>query len=177
MSAESVKNDDVSRPQCPAKKFEYLGKKLFAILRPVGYQRRTQLPVAQCAYKGGDFPMPVRARSDAALPPRGTSVAPRHAGRGPGFIHKHELCDVPISRRVSLHARRAACTSARSCALACKVFFEGDIPVVQRVPQSADLGRHALLRQPLLQPAQGKSVTAAIQARGTRPLSGSRDRR
>src|SRR6266853_1332179 len=39
----------------------------------------------------------------------------------------------------SLHARRAACTSARSCSSACKVFFEGEIPFVQLVPQTANL--------------------------------------
>src|SRR5712691_7239778 len=56
----------------------------------------------------------------------------------------------------SLHARRAACTSARSCSSACKVFFKGELPFVQLVPQRRDLGRHALFRQPLLQLGQGQ---------------------
>src|ERR1700687_4940774 len=56
----------------------------------------------------------------------------------------------------SLQARRAACTSARSCSLACTVFFEGEIPFVQLVPQSADLDRNALLPQPLLYLGQGQ---------------------
>src|ERR1035438_2694567 len=32
-----------------------------------------------------------------------------------------------IAGCASLHRRRAACTSARSCSLACRVFFEGEI--------------------------------------------------
>ncbi len=44
----------------------------------------------------------------------------------------------------SVHARRAACTSSRSYSLACRVFFEGEIPLVQLVPQSANLDRNAL---------------------------------
>src|SRR5467141_5226335 len=56
----------------------------------------------------------------------------------------------------SLHARRAACTSSRSCSLACKVFFEGKIPFVQLVPQSADFDRNTLSRQPLLQLGQSQ---------------------
>src|SRR5271167_1656012 len=51
----------------------------------------------------------------------------------------------------SLQARRAACTSARSCSLACRVFFERQIPLVQLVPKSADLDRNPPRRQPFLQ--------------------------
>src|SRR5271157_5167465 len=57
----------------------------------------------------------------------------------------------------SLQARRAACTSSRSCSLACRVFFEGEIPLVQLVPQVADLDRNALRCQPLLQLGQGQT--------------------
>jgi len=59
--------------------------------------------------------------------------------------------------RSSLHLRRAACTSSRSCSLACRVFFEGQIPSIQLVPQSADLGRNALSSQPFLHLGQGKT--------------------
>src|SRR5580704_16717891 len=54
----------------------------------------------------------------------------------------------------SLHARRAACTSERSCSSACKVFFKGELPFVQLVPQRRDLGRYAVFGQPLLQLGQ-----------------------
>src|SRR5208283_2391217 len=37
------------------------------------------------------------------------------------------------------HAFRARCTSSRSCSLACRVFFKGQIPFVQLMPQGADL--------------------------------------
>src|SRR5271165_208150 len=40
-----------------------------------------------------------------------------------------------IPGNASTHPRRACCTSSRSCSLACRVFFEGEIPFVQLVPQ------------------------------------------
>jgi hypothetical protein len=45
------------------------------------------------------------------------------------------------------HALRACCTSSRSCSLARRVFFEGEIPFVQLMPQGADLDRDAMLGQ------------------------------
>src|SRR5271157_3885757 len=56
----------------------------------------------------------------------------------------------------SLHASRAACTSSRSRSLACRVFFEGETPFVQLVPQGANLNRTTLLRQPFLYLSQSK---------------------
>src|ERR1700683_4832052 len=56
----------------------------------------------------------------------------------------------------SSHALRAACTSSRSCSLACRVFFEGEIPFVQLVPESADLDRNALFGESKLQFRQGQ---------------------
>src|SRR5271157_636051 len=56
----------------------------------------------------------------------------------------------------SLHASRAACTSSRSRSLACRVFFEGETPFVQLVPQGANLNRTTLLRQPFLSLSQSK---------------------
>jgi len=61
-----------------------------------------------------------------------------------------------IAGCASLHARRAACTSARSCSLACRVFFEGQIPLVQLVPKSADPDGNPLRCQPLLQLGQSQ---------------------
>src|ERR1019366_414705 len=61
-----------------------------------------------------------------------------------------------IAGCASLHARRAACTSSRSCSLACRVFFEGQIQLVQLVPKSADPDRNPLRRQPLLQLGQSQ---------------------
>jgi len=56
-----------------------------------------------------------------------------------------------IVGRASIHARRACCTSSRSCSLACRVFFEGKIPFVQLMPQRAGLDRNALCGQSLAQ--------------------------
>src|ERR1035437_4927596 len=56
----------------------------------------------------------------------------------------------------SIHARRACCTSSRSCSLACRVFFEGEIPFVQLMPQRAGLDRNALFGQPLAQSGQAQ---------------------
>src|SRR5271169_3780305 len=42
-------------------------------------------------------------------------------------------------------AWRARCTSSRSCSLARRVFFKGQIPFVQLVPQGTDLDRYAPL--------------------------------
>ena len=75
--------------------------------------------------------------------------------------------DAPVSSRntgvsisrpgaASCHARRAACTSSRSCSLACRVFFEGEVPAVQLVPQGPDFDRNALLGQALPQLGQGE---------------------
>src|ERR1035437_4477344 len=61
------------------------------------------------------------------------------------------------------HAFRARCTSSRSCSVACRVFFEGQMPFVQLMPQGADLDRDALLRDPrVAMPADLK--TAALAA-------------
>src|SRR6266851_1385240 len=56
----------------------------------------------------------------------------------------------------SSHALRAAWTSSRSCSLACSVFFEGEIPLVQLVPERADLDRNASFGQSKLQLGQGE---------------------
>ena len=56
-----------------------------------------------------------------------------------------------IAGCASPHARRAACTSSRSCSLACSVFFERQIPLVQLMPKCADFDHHTPRRQPLLQ--------------------------
>src|SRR5664279_25942 len=56
----------------------------------------------------------------------------------------------------STHARRACCTSSRSCSLACSVFFEGETPFVHLMPQCAGLDRYALLGQSFAQFGQGK---------------------
>jgi hypothetical protein len=56
-----------------------------------------------------------------------------------------------IVGRASIHARRACRMSSRSCSLACRVFFEGEIPFVQLMPQSACLDNNALLGQSLAQ--------------------------
>src|SRR5271157_4682160 len=52
-----------------------------------------------------------------------------------------------IRGKASTHARRASCTSSRSCSLACRVFFEGEIPFVQLMPQCARLNQNILLGQ------------------------------
>src|ERR1700678_4303394 len=57
----------------------------------------------------------------------------------------------------SFQERRALCTSSRSCSLACSVFFEGEIPLIQLVPKSANLDRNALRFQPLLQLGKGQT--------------------
>ena len=56
----------------------------------------------------------------------------------------------------STHARRACCTSSRSCSLACRVFFEGQLPFVQLMPQCAWLDQNTLLGQPFRQFGQRK---------------------
>src|SRR5664280_1643876 len=61
-----------------------------------------------------------------------------------------------IPGSASRHARRACCTSSRSCSLACSVFFEGETPFVQLMPQCAGLDRYALLGQSFAQFGQGK---------------------
>src|SRR5216683_1242615 len=73
----------------------------------------------------------------------------------------------------SLQARRAACTSSRSCSLACTVFFEGEIPFVQLVPQSADLDRNAQHLFPLRQPraAMAADLKTAAHARLLFPVA------
>src|SRR6266851_1059129 len=65
-----------------------------------------------------------------------------------------------ITGCASLRARRAACTSSRSCSLACTVFFEGEVPFVQLVPQSADLDPNAAHFEP---PRNLRRTIPAIQ--------------
>jgi hypothetical protein len=50
-----------------------------------------------------------------------------------------------IPGNASAHARRACCTFSRSCSLACRVFFEGEIPFVQLMPQCTGLDENILL--------------------------------
>ena len=73
---------------------EGVGAVVAAIHGAVGDQRRSQLMVTQAGYERGGIPMAVRGRSDTALPFRGPSVEPSHAGRCPSFIDKHELFEV-----------------------------------------------------------------------------------
>src|ERR1035437_9974516 len=54
------------------------------------------------------------------------------------------------------HAFRARCTSSRSCSVACRVFFEGQMPFVQLMPQGADLDRDALLGETFRQLRQAQ---------------------
>jgi hypothetical protein len=61
-----------------------------------------------------------------------------------------------ISACASLHARRAACASARPRSSACKVFFEVEIPFIQLAPQSVNFDRNALLRQRLPHLGEGQ---------------------
>src|SRR5271170_7519209 len=49
-----------------------------------------------------------------------------------------------IAANDSTHARRACCTSSRSCSLACRVFFESEIPFVQLMPQRTGLDQNTL---------------------------------
>src|SRR5450755_3380598 len=56
----------------------------------------------------------------------------------------------------SLQMSRACCTSSRPCSLPCRVFFKGELPSIQLVPQGADLDRNALFGQPFLHLDQGK---------------------
>ena len=57
----------------------------------------------------------------------------------------------------SSQVRRAWTTSSRSCSLACRVFFEGEIPFVQLMPQSCGLHCDAVSGQSLTQLGQTKA--------------------
>ena len=48
---------------------------------------------------------------------------------------------------VSIHERRAACTSERSCSLACRVFFKAQIPFIKLMPQRRNFDLNAVFRQ------------------------------
>src|SRR5580658_7763716 len=51
---------------------------------------------------------------------------------------------------------RASCTSSRSCSLACRVFFEREMPFVQLMPQGTDLDRYPLSCQTFAQLRQAQ---------------------
>src|SRR5262245_60172509 len=66
------------------------------------------------------------------------------------------------------HWHRAACTSARSCSLACRVFFKRETPAVELMPQGRDLDSNAMLGQPRAQlrqrqPALGFNPRAQLR--------------
>src|SRR6218665_909258 len=75
------------------------------------------------------------------------------------------LVDVPVSSKktsfvassagwFSFHAIRSACTSWRSCSLACRVFFKAQPPLVQLVPWGGGFDRYPVLGQPFAHLAQ-----------------------
>src|SRR6218665_1364861 len=75
------------------------------------------------------------------------------------------LVDVPVSSRntsfvassagwLSFHAIRSACTSLRSCSLACRVFFKDQTPFIQLVPEGGGFVRYPMLGQPFAHLAQ-----------------------
>ena len=66
--------------------------------------------------------------------------------------------DAPVSSRktsfvmsragwAACHSRRAACTSVRSCSLACRVFFKRELPFIELMPQGGYLDRNPVCRQ------------------------------
>jgi hypothetical protein len=61
-----------------------------------------------------------------------------------------------IRGNASTHSRRIRRTSSRSCSLACRVFFEREIPFVQLMPQGAGLNQNTLPGQPFGQLRQDK---------------------
>ena len=81
--------------------------------------------------EGGGVPMAVR-HGGTQRPPRGASS-------------RALFVDTPVSSRKTsfvissvgwdfCHSRRAACTSARSCSLACRVFFKREFPFIELMP-------------------------------------------
>jgi len=96
VAAEVVEDDDVPGPQGGAQKLPHPGQEQFAIHRPVCDQGRRQLIVPQTRNQGGRLPIAIRGRSDAALTSGGAAIAPRHVGRGPGFIDEHEFFYVQL---------------------------------------------------------------------------------
>ena len=106
VAAEVVEDDDVSGLQCGAQKLLHPGQEQLAIHGPVDDQGSGQSMVAQAGNKGGRLPTAQRRRSDASAALGGAAIAPRHVGRGPGFIDKHQLFDVQRRLRFTPGAPR-----------------------------------------------------------------------
>lgn len=94
VAAEVVENDLISRTQRGAEELPHPRKKHFAVHGTVGDHRRGQTIMPQATDKCSRFPMSLGSCRDAALASGSAAITPRHVGRSPGFIEKHQLFDV-----------------------------------------------------------------------------------
>src|ERR1700757_715276 len=69
---------------------------------------------------------------------------------------KTSLAGSRVGCKEVFHSCRACCTSARSCSLACRVFFKAQAPLVQLMPQRRHLEFPALGCQPVAQLLEGQ---------------------
>lgn len=105
--AEIVEHNDISRLQRGTQELLDIGKKDLAVHRPIGKHRCGQFPVPQGGHEGRRFPVAERRGSDTAPTLGSTSIVPRHVGRDPCFIKKHEPFQLPPWRRLSPCAPRS----------------------------------------------------------------------
>ncbi len=89
----------------------------------------------QCRNESRDLAMTMRRLSDQALPFHRTAAKPRHVRGSCGLVNKDQTGRVQ-RRPVFPPGPRAALMSGRSCSVACRVFFKGDIMAAEEPPQA-----------------------------------------
>ncbi len=96
--AQIVHDDDISGRQRRHQHLLHIGQESGAVHRPVEHHGRGHPLETERADEGGGLPMPVGHRRPAALAAPRPAVAPRHLGRGPGFIDE----DQPLGFEIGL---------------------------------------------------------------------------
>ena len=94
VTAQVVGDDDVPGVQRRAEEFLDIFQEQGASHGAVGHHGSGDVIMPQPRDEGGGVPMAVRHGGDAAFATRGTTVAPGHVCRRPGFIQKDQLRDI-----------------------------------------------------------------------------------
>ena len=86
-----VEDDDFTGQQRGHQDLFDVGQEDVSVHRLVDHHGGGESTAAQRADKGRDLPVAVGRRTQATPPSGSAAVAPRHVGRGPGFIDEYEL--------------------------------------------------------------------------------------
>ena len=164
--AAGCPSDDVTGGQCWHQHVLHIGQEGRAVHGAVEHHGRGHAVQPKRADEGGGLPMTMGHRGTAPL--AAPAIAPRHFGRGAGFVDDDQSLRLQV-RLGSNQARRRRTTSGRCCSLACAVFFEHPA-TLEQAPDRALRDHHTVGRGEMLgQLRQGGPASPSIRARISSP--------